>query len=103
MKLMIRLFLILALVPAWQLIPASSQAAGVWYVAPAPLGDDTASCLSASAPCRTITAALGRAAANDTILVASGIYTENLVIAKSLAIIGAGDGSTVIDGSGVGG
>jgi hypothetical protein len=49
----------------------------------------------------TITLAIAAANPGDTIIVAPGTYKEEVVIDKSLTIIGGGASSTFIDGSGV--
>ena len=48
----------------------------------------------------TIGAALAASSANDTIQVAKGIYTEGVIIGKSLAIVGANPKNTIIDATG---
>jgi len=48
----------------------------------------------------TIGAAVGAASAGDTVNVAAGKYAEDVVIGKSIALIGAGSQSTVIDATG---
>jgi parallel beta-helix repeat protein len=45
----------------------------------------------------TIQAAVSAAAANDTINVAAGTYTEDVTIGKSLSLVGAGAGQSIID------
>lgn len=62
-----------------------------WYVAPT--GDDVANdCLTTFTPCSTINGAFGKAADGDTILVASGTYTnsgaEVVAITKSITLSG---------------
>jgi parallel beta-helix repeat protein len=49
----------------------------------------------------SIQAAVDNASSEDTISVAPGTYTENLVISKSIAIVGGGIDATIIDGSNV--
>ncbi len=49
----------------------------------------------------TINAAIAAAAANDTIRVAPGSYKEDVVIDKSLSLVGADRSNTVIDASGL--
>ncbi len=46
----------------------------------------------------TIQAAINAARDNDTILVASGTYYENVVVDKSVTLVGEGSSDTIIDG-----
>ncbi len=48
----------------------------------------------------SITAAVNAAAAGDTIKVTSGRYQEDVIISKSLSIVGSGPASTLIDATG---
>jgi parallel beta-helix repeat protein len=50
-------------------------------------GSDTGTC-GKSTPCRTISRAVQAAAPGDTILVAGGVYREDVVVTKRLAVIG---------------
>lgn len=52
------------------------------------MGSDTTDCTDAAGPCATIGYALDQAGNGDTILVAMGTYTENLVIAKTITLEG---------------
>ncbi|MDY7077577.1 MAG: tandem-95 repeat protein [Chloroflexota bacterium] len=91
---------LLLLVVALILVPAQiARAGGPWYVSPS--GDDINNdCLSAATPCQTIAGAIGKVVdAGDTIIIASGTFTENLVITKTLTLQGAGAGSTSVDGN----
>jgi parallel beta-helix repeat protein len=79
------------------LLLASSVIYGqaTWYVAPYPTGNDTTGTGSSSSPFHTINTAIGSAAAGDTIRVASGTYTEEVVVTKNgLKLLGAGSGGT---------
>jgi hypothetical protein len=71
--------------------------ASIWYV-DAEMGSDGDDCQTPASPCATVGAAVGRAAAGDTIRVASGVYSENLEL-QSLTLIGAGPDSTILDGA----
>ena len=66
-----------------------------WYVNGG-IGLDTNDCLSPTngttpaGPCQTIQKAINNANDGDTIVIAAGIYTENLKISERVTIIGAG-------------
>jgi hypothetical protein len=70
-----------------------AYAADVWYVAPG--GNDGNSCLSVGSPCATIKAAIGKALDDDTIEVATGIYTDTgtevVLINKNITLSGGWD------------
>ena len=103
--------LLLTLVLALPLLaapPRRTSAAGtLWYVSPT--GNDTWSCLFEITPCRTIQAAINKAASGDSLMVAAGTYSAitngesfPILIAKGLAITGAGLVTTIIDAAGSG-
>ena len=75
----------------------------IWYVAPAsasPAGNDSNACDEAH-PCLTIQGAVGKAAAGDTLQVAAGTYTEQVVISENITLTGAGSATTTIQAPGV--
>ncbi len=77
----------------------TTHAAGPWYVNAA-TGDDANDCLSAGTACKTVGTAVTKASSGDTINIAAGTYTDNIVLNKSLTFIGAGASTTVLDGGG---
>jgi hypothetical protein len=60
-------------------------------------GTDNATCDSAN-PCRTVQHAVDVAGPGDTVRIAAGTYTEQVLIAKNLTVLGAGIDSTTIKG-----
>jgi hypothetical protein len=63
-------------------------------------GKDSNSCKSAQSACKTIGHAIGLASSNDSIIIGSATYTENLTITINLNLIGAGATTTIVDGGG---
>lgn len=70
-------------------IVGTAWAAGPWYVDPA--GNDSNTCLAPgpATACKTITGAMTKASAGDTINVAIGLYNEQVQITKTLTLLGA--------------
>lgn len=87
--------LLIVLLAAALNLPAA-HAASTWYVAPT--GSDASDCLTAATACKTVTGAIAKSSNADTIIIAAGIYLEQLIISKSLTLIGAGSTTTIIDG-----
>ncbi|HST25162.1 MAG TPA: right-handed parallel beta-helix repeat-containing protein [Gaiellaceae bacterium] len=77
------------------LVALQTAAAGgtTRYVSPS--GADNATC-SKNAPCKHVQQAVNVANAGDTISLAAGTYTEQVTIAKSLSLSGAGASSSTI-------
>ena len=62
--------------------------------------DASNTCLTSGAPCATLARALNQAVDGDTIRVSAGVYTvQNFQIGKSVLILGAGSGQTVLQAS----
>ena len=94
----------LTLVTLWGMggvpVPIVLAAGNTWYVSPGGTGD----CSTSANACATIATALTKAsdtpADPDTIVVATGIYTEyNIVVTKSVIIQGAGASNTIVQAS----
>jgi len=89
-KRMISTLVALGLVLGFVLVtgtPVAAHPATTYYVSTA--GNDTSGSGTAGNPWRTIQYAIGHVSANDTIVVAAGLYQENVVIDKSLTLKGA--------------
>jgi nitrous oxidase accessory protein NosD len=54
-------------------------------------GNDANDCLSPSTACKTIQAAINKAASGDTIRILPGTYVENLIVNKQLVLAGSED------------
>jgi hypothetical protein len=65
-------------------------------------GSDTAGCgTTPSTACATVNMAIGNAVAGDTVKVEAGHYNQTVTIDKPIRLLGAGTGSTTLDGSGI--
>jgi len=51
-------------------------------------GIDDPSCGTDTDPCKTINHAIGRASTGDSVLIAGGTYTENVIVNKELSLLG---------------
>ena len=78
------------------LAPAA-LASTTWYVN-GTTGNDSNNCLTPTTACATIGGAISRTASSDSVVIAAGTYSENLLINLSLNLRGAGAGKTMIDG-----
>jgi predicted outer membrane repeat protein len=74
----------------------SVNQAVAWYVAPPPLGDDSNDCLSVATPCATVQHAIDVATDGDQVLLASGLYTQSVTLAKAVSLIGADRDTTIL-------
>jgi hypothetical protein len=80
--------------------PPITRAASTWFVATT--GNDVNNCLAPSTPCKTIQAAVVKAANGDSINIAAGTYAQGANIRdKNLDLNGAGATSTIVDGAGI--
>ena len=90
------LTLVLALVMPFVIVtPVSAQPPTDVWVAPPPLGND-ANPGTQAAPFATIQKGVDAVAEGGTVHVAAGTYTEQVLIQKSLDLIGAGEATTTI-------
>jgi hypothetical protein len=83
--------------PLLSLVLVSTALANTWY-ADANNGNDNNTCLSASAACRTIGHAITLAASGDSIVLAPGVFYENIAVPFSLNIVGGNAHATIISG-----
>ena len=81
-------------------VVSDAKASNNWY-ANGVSGNDKNNCRSPQTACKTIGRAISLAASGDSIFVAPAIYHENLTITNSLAIVGSGARTTIIDGGGL--
>jgi len=88
-----RLLLFFVLIP-------SAFAIHVFYV-DGVHGSDTNDCKSRRMACKTIGHAISLSSPHDSVLVAPGVYGENLTVAIDLQIVGSSPRSTVIDGGAI--
>src|SRR5438874_2712934 len=72
---------------------ANVAAGGPLFVSPA--GNDANDCQTFATACRTIGAAITKALAGDTLIIASGMYTEGVTLDKNLTLIGFGSDATI--------
>lgn len=77
--------------------PAAPHAT-TWYV-DAAIGDDDSDCLTPTTACATVGGAAGKVSNGDEILIAAGVYEEDLDLSSTLTMTGAGPESTFLDGA----
>jgi hypothetical protein len=93
-------FISLPLLALFLSLAPTALASTTWYVNGVS-GSDSNTCMSPQTACKTIGHAISLASSGDSIIVAAATYTENLTIGFSLALIGSGATTTIIDGGGV--
>lgn len=76
------------------------QSSTNWYVATD--GNDDWDCLTLLTACEMIETAVTKATANDTIIIATGIYTQHTTINKSLTLQGNNRDDTILNGNATG-
>ena len=92
----ISICLVCLLITGFLATPVSAQA-GVLFVSPS--GNDTNDCLTEATACLTVNAAIGKAAAGDTINVLAGTYLEEVNVNKAgVHLIGSGYQTTILMG-----
>lgn len=95
---LVLLLLIGWLIMFWStLVVSATPAATSRHVAPT--GVDSGACTNSAAPCATIQYALDQAGEGDVIVIAAGVYVENLNIARSVTLHGEDAATTIVDGS----
>lgn len=77
----------------------AAKASNTWY-ANGVSGNDANNCKSSQTPCKTIGHAISLASPGDSIMVSAATYKENLTVTISLAIVGSGARTTIVDGRG---
>jgi len=75
-----------------------AAAATTWYVN-GTTGSDTNDCMSAATACKTIQAAVNKASSGNTIMVATGLYSESVNVDRGLLIDGPNVGISPNGGS----
>jgi hypothetical protein len=97
MKRVFSILFALALVLAFSLVVTTPlAAASTWYVDPTGTDDGSHGTGTGTSAWKTIQYAVDHVGAGDTIVVAAGTYTENIVINKRLTLQGAGRDATTI-------
>lgn len=91
-------FMGFAIVALFLSLAPAALAGNRWYV-DGVNGNDSNDCRSSATACKTIGHAISLASSGDGIKVGPATYTENLVIATSLMIIGSGAATTTVDGN----
>jgi hypothetical protein len=95
-----RLVFVSPLMVAFLAAATTATASNTWY-ANGVSGNNKNNCKSPQTACKTIGHAVSLASSGDSIMVAAATYRENLIIGKSLTILGSGHTTTIIDGGSV--